>query len=499
MNRPTQTQFSSLLAAFVLAAGFLIGPAVAEDSKLREDFKKLLDSRQEKFLGELLKIIDQRVEARLAKLEEEVKSRDQIIADLKAKVAELSKAPEAPTAPPAVAAVAAGEQAFLGVKHTDVPADLGSKLSLDGGALVTRVLEKSPAAGAGLQAGDIILAVNGGAVTFANLTGAIEALKPDQEVEVTYLRDGNKVTKKAKLITKSQYEAGLQVRPVVLGVTVHEDEGKLIVEEVEAGLTASVAGLAVNDVLTSVNGTNVTTIPEIEAALAKIHAGEQFQLGVQRGDEALHLEVVGADGAQPAKLVTSNSDAKKPGVLGVTVVPSAAGIEVEVVEAGGAAAAGGVQKGDIVKEVNGKAVAAIADLKAILTQLSAGDKIALVLVRGDGRVKLKDIALQAMGPPQPAAAAPVVAAKPAPVRKGKLGFMAAQAAGPQLVVRSVDPGSPAEKGELQVADVILSVNGKEVKSFSDLESALTPAASGDALAMRVKRGNEEMDLTITLD
>ena len=77
--------------------------------------------------------------------------------------------------------------------------------------------------------------------------------------------------------------------------------------------------------------------------------------------------------------------------------------------------------------------------------------------------------------------------------------MASQAEGPSLVVKTVDPGSPAEKGALQVADVILSVNGKEVKSFSDLESVLKPAAAGDVLAMRVKRGADEADLKITLE
>ena len=47
--------------------------------------------------------------------------------------------------------------------------------------------------------------------------------------------------------------------------------------------------------------------------------------------------------------------------------------------------------------------------------------------------------------------------------------------------------------------MILSVNGKEVKSFSDLESELKPTAAGEVLAMRVKRGADEADLTITLE
>jgi len=497
MNR--STRLFQLFAAFFLTAGFLIGPAFSEDAALREDFKKLLDSRQETFLAEIMKLIDQRVEERLAKLEEAVKSRDKTIADLKAQVAQLSTSSDAPTPAPAPA-VGVPRQALLGVWHTDVAADLRSKYNVEGGALVTRVLTKTPATDAGIQVGDIIIAVNGEAVTSANLIGKIDGLKPDQEIEVTYIHGGSKVTKKAKLIDRAAYYAALEARPVRLGVTVHEIDGKLVVENVEAGFTGSVAGLAENDVITSINGKKVTTIPEIEEVLGKIHAGDQFRLGFQRGGEATTLEVVGSDGPQGAKLIPRKPDVKKRGVLGVSVVLSVAGVEVESVDTDSAAAAGGVQKGDIVKQLNGKDVADIAQLRGLLLKLAVGDKVALVVARGDESVELKDIMLKAMGPPEsvaPVAAKP--APKPAPQRKGKLGFMASQAEGPSLVIKSVDPGSPAEKGELQVADVILSVNGKEVKSFSDLESVLKPASAGDALAMRVRRGAEEKDLTITLE
>ena len=491
MNR--STLFCQLFAALFLGAGFLAEPAPAEDTKLRGDFEKLLDSRQEKLLGDLMKIIDERMEVRLTKLEEAVKARDSMIADLRAQVAKLSKASDA-AAPPS-AATALG-QTLLGVKHTDVPADLGTKYNIEGGALVTQVLTKSPAVGAGIQVGDVIVAVNGDAVTSANLSGKIGALKPDQEVAVTYIQNGNKVTKKAKLIDKAQYDKILLARPVRLGVTVYEDERKLIVEKVEAGFTGSVAGLEENDVITSVNGADVSTITAIEEALGKIHAGDTFQLGFRRGDKATTLEIIGSDGPEGAKVVARKLDQKKPGVLGVSVVLGTAGVEVESLSTGGAAAAGGVKKGDIVKKVNGESVNDIAHLRGLLSKLSAGDKIALVLARGGESVELQDVTLQAMGPPAPGI---TVVEKPAPKRKGKLGFMASQAEGPSLVVKTVDPGSPAEKGALQVADVILSVNGKEVKSFSDLESVLKPTAAGDVLAMRVKRGADEADLTITLE
>jgi putative serine protease PepD len=60
------------------------------------------------------------------------------------------------------------------------------------GAQIASVSSGSPAANAGLEAGDVITAVDGEAITSADdLTGAVAAKKPGDRVNVTYIRSGS--------------------------------------------------------------------------------------------------------------------------------------------------------------------------------------------------------------------------------------------------------------------------------------------------------------------
>src|SRR5690606_16400594 len=73
------------------------------------------------------------------------------------------------------------QRAFLGVTLE----------AADGGVSIVSVSDDSPAAEAGLQAGDLITAVNGGAVnTPAQLTAAIRSQEPGATVTLSITRDG---------------------------------------------------------------------------------------------------------------------------------------------------------------------------------------------------------------------------------------------------------------------------------------------------------------------
>lgn len=58
------------------------------------------------------------------------------------------------------------------------------------------------------------------------------------------------------------------------------------------------------------------------------------------------------------------------------------------------------------------------------------------------------------------------------------------------------PGEPADKAGLQTYDVILSLNGKTVKSAADLIAAVTSLSVGESVPVKVLRGKEEKTLTI---
>jgi putative serine protease PepD len=92
----------------------------------------------------------------------------------------------------------AGEQ----VEHAYLGVSLASPLT-GSGAQVASVTSGSPAANAGLKAGDVITSFDGTAVASADdLTSAVSEKSPGDEVKITYTRDGDSHTVQATLGTR---------------------------------------------------------------------------------------------------------------------------------------------------------------------------------------------------------------------------------------------------------------------------------------------------------
>lgn len=68
-----------------------------------------------------------------------------------------------------------------------------------------------------------------------------------------------------------------------------------------------------------------------------------------------------------------------------------------------------------------------------------------------------------------------------------------------LLVRSVEPGSPAERAGLKVGDLIAAAGGQAVGSVDDLHTALDAARESRRLALHLVRGAEELDVEVTFD
>ncbi len=88
------------------------------------------------------------------------------------------------------------QTARLGVSGTDP--DRGAA-----GALVTVVESGSAAAEAGVEVGDLIIAIDDDAVqSFVDLAGAIRSLLPGDTVQLTVLRGGEEIILDAALTTR---------------------------------------------------------------------------------------------------------------------------------------------------------------------------------------------------------------------------------------------------------------------------------------------------------
>jgi S1-C subfamily serine protease len=78
-----------------------------------------------------------------------------------------------------------------------------------------------------------------------------------------------------------------------------------------------------------------------------------------------------------------------------------------------------------------------------------------------------------------------------------------------VIIRGVQRGSAAERNDLQgmvqdqwgrveLGDVIVAVDGKKVATFDDLYTALEPHQPGERVTVRVRRGDRERNVEITL-
>ena len=166
------------------------------------------------------------------------------------------------------------------------------------------------------------------------------------------------------------------------------------------------------------------------------------------------------------------------------------GALVSDVRPGGPADKAGLKPGDVITGVNGSAVHTSADVSEMVSSLAPGEKAKLDVVR-DGRERTLDASVGKF----PEGREEVSAGTGG--ERGRLGLSlqplddgsAARLDLPRgmngLVVREVEPGSPAETAGLRPGDVIVGVDGREVSSRGDFEKAVD---GRQPVRVRVYRG-----------
>jgi len=206
--------------------------------------------------------------------------------------------------------VASGKvtRGWLGVTIQPLTAELakGFNVTEGTGALVAGVQDGSPAARAGVKAGDIITHYDGQKVaTSADLPKLVAATAVGRQVPVTVVREGKKV---ALNVTVAQMDEPGQ--PVVaqaeeakgpLGLTVEtvtpsiakelklsEPRG-VIVRGVRSGSPAENAGIRAGDVITEVDRQAVADAAQMKRALEKHPKGAPVVVMVRRDGTSLYV------------------------------------------------------------------------------------------------------------------------------------------------------------------------------------------------------------------
>ena len=185
----------------------------------------------------------------------------------------------------------------IGVQIQDLTPDLAEALGTSHrrGAVVAQVLPGTPAEGAGIQAGDVIVEMNGEQVVgSSDLRNKVGLLRVGDAVHLTIERDGEPLTIDLAVGESGKVALGAgsqipQLEGVVLGPLTPsselygEVEGVLVIE-VEAGTPAWDAGLREGDVITEVNRQEVKDSDEILAVLEG--SAPPLLLNIRRSDGA---------------------------------------------------------------------------------------------------------------------------------------------------------------------------------------------------------------------
>jgi S1-C subfamily serine protease len=66
-----------------------------------------------------------------------------------------------------------------------------------------------------------------------------------------------------------------------------------------------------------------------------------------------------------------------------------------------------------------------------------------------------------------------------------------------VVIHDIEPDSPAAKAGIKAEDILLKVGKEEVKSPEGVIRQLSDLKEGDKITFRIKRGEKEMDVTVT--
>ena len=195
---------------------------------------------------------------------------------------------------------------WLGVMIQPVSQDLAESFGMENaiGALIADLDPEGPAAEGGLQAGDVILEVNGEEVErSSSLPRLIGRGAPGTEVELTLMRDGEEMTESVELGSwpdaeqpQEQASSNNQAR---LGVMVAEiDEamreqlnisGGVVVRQVEPDSVAANAGILQGDVLVSIDHRSVSSSEELVSIVEELPTDRAIPIRLFREGRSLFV------------------------------------------------------------------------------------------------------------------------------------------------------------------------------------------------------------------
>ena len=226
-----------------------------------------------------------------------------------------------------------GSHIGVSIRELDENDSKAGKLSSQHGVLVEGVTEDGPAARAGIKTGDVLLEFDGERVrSVRQFTRLVQETPPGRKVQASLVRDGQKVNVTIEPRESNAFSGfagfhepparagrAVPVPPVPpelpmvpdiqsfawrssngLGIGVTDLSSQLaeyfgakdgvLVTSVTDNSAGAKAGLKAGDVITSVNGNEITQAADLRRRIQRLEGGDEFTLGVLREKKSLTLK-----------------------------------------------------------------------------------------------------------------------------------------------------------------------------------------------------------------
>ncbi len=212
------------------------------------------------------------------------------------------------------------KRGYLGVGIRDLDLKIAGRLGAsDGGVLITKVYDNTPAAKAGLQSGDVIVSIGGVAVKEASvLPRTVIKMPLGTPSEIVFLRDGKSITQSITIeeqpaeygserpsLNSVPMQPSPKANDLGAGITVTElndassaqfgfSKGMkgVVIASVEPGSAAATAGLAKGLMIRKIDGVAVTTAQDAKDAFAAASKEKGALLQVMRPTGEVDFVVV---------------------------------------------------------------------------------------------------------------------------------------------------------------------------------------------------------------
>jgi serine protease Do len=195
---------------------------------------------------------------------------------------------------------------WLGVSIQEITTELAEALEMEvpKGALISQIVEDSPAESSGLLEEDVILFFDGEEIFYSSdLPQTVGAIKPGSIVNAMVLRDGKKKTIKVTVgeLPKDPEKmfSGASGNKNLLGIVVeNQDESNsdkkipgVLVKQLAPGGLAERAGILQGDIIYSLGGKRLEDVEDFDNALLELKSDGITRIGVARNGRKIILSL----------------------------------------------------------------------------------------------------------------------------------------------------------------------------------------------------------------